>query len=120
MHAETAQGMLIVSERVARFPAIASSAVSQHFRILREADILIAERKGYFVHYRVKPDKLAELSGIVKRFFKQPVQITARHSISGGLREKTDENDYQTGFIVCSGNLCGLLAPLFAGDGYCL
>jgi len=27
------------------------------------------ERNGYFVHYRINRDKLAELSGIVKNLF---------------------------------------------------
>ncbi len=32
---------------------ISPAAVSQHLRILRDADIVVAEKRGYFVHYRV-------------------------------------------------------------------
>ena len=32
---------------------ITSAAVSQHLRILRDAEIVIPEKKGYFVHYRL-------------------------------------------------------------------
>ena len=39
---------------------ITSAAVSQHLRILRDADLLIAEKRGNFVHYEVNIDKLEE------------------------------------------------------------
>lgn len=35
---------------------ISESAVSQHLKILREADVVFGEKEGYFVHYRVKID----------------------------------------------------------------
>ncbi len=38
--------------------SISESAVSQHLKILREADLVIGEKRGYFVHYSVKRDKL--------------------------------------------------------------
>jgi DNA-binding transcriptional ArsR family regulator len=39
---------------------ITPAAVSQHLRVLRDADIVLAEKKGYFVHYRVNEATLAE------------------------------------------------------------
>ena len=39
---------------------ISPAAVSQHLRILRDADIVIAEKRGYFVHYRVNEETLAK------------------------------------------------------------
>ena len=39
---------------------ITPAAVSQHLRILRDADLLIAEKRGNFVHYEVNIDKLEE------------------------------------------------------------
>ena len=39
---------------------ISPAAVSQHLRILRDADIVIAEKRGYFVHYRVNEKTLAK------------------------------------------------------------
>jgi len=39
---------------------ITPAAVSQHLRVLRDADIVIADKKGYFVHYRVNEKTLAE------------------------------------------------------------
>jgi DNA-binding transcriptional ArsR family regulator len=38
---------------LARILEISPAAVSQHLRILRDADILKPEKRGYFVHYRV-------------------------------------------------------------------
>ena len=40
--------------------SISPAAVSQHLRILRDADVVIAEKRGYFVHYRVNEETLAE------------------------------------------------------------
>ena len=35
------------------------AAVSQHLRVLRDADLVIAEKRGYFVHYRVNLETLS-------------------------------------------------------------
>ncbi len=45
---------------LARDLGITSAAVSQHLRILRDADIVTADKQGYFVHYRVNDKTLAE------------------------------------------------------------
>jgi len=39
---------------------ISPAAVSQHLRILRDADIVTGDKQGYFVHYRVNNKTLAE------------------------------------------------------------
>lgn len=39
---------------------ITPAAVSQHLRILRDADVVVADKKGYFVHYRLNDKTLAE------------------------------------------------------------
>jgi len=44
---------------LARDLDITPAAVSQHLRVLRDADIVLAEKKGYFVHYRVNEATLA-------------------------------------------------------------
>ena len=41
---------------------VTSAAVSQHLRVLRDAEIVTAEKRGYFVHYRVNETTLAEWS----------------------------------------------------------
>jgi DNA-binding transcriptional ArsR family regulator len=32
---------------------VSPAAVSQHLRILRDADLVVADKRGYYVHYRV-------------------------------------------------------------------
>lgn len=47
---------------LARALEITPAAISQHLRVLRDADIVIADKQGYFVHYRVNEETLAEWS----------------------------------------------------------
>ena len=47
-------------DALARELKISPAAVSQHLRILRDADIVIAEKRGYFVHYRVNEETLTK------------------------------------------------------------
>ena len=51
---------------LARSLDITPAAVSQQLRVLRDADIVIAEKRGYFVHYRVNEETLAEWNKIAK------------------------------------------------------
>ena len=45
---------------LARALEITPAAVSQHLRVLRDADIVTADKQGYFVHYRVNEATLAK------------------------------------------------------------
>lgn len=45
---------------LARKLNVSPAAVSQHLRVLRDADIVVADKKGYFVHYKVNKRTLAE------------------------------------------------------------
>ncbi len=45
---------------------ISESAVSQHLKILREADIVVGEKEGYFVHYRVKKENIKSIAEAIK------------------------------------------------------
>lgn len=45
---------------LARALEISPAAVSQHLRVLRDVGIVQAEKKGYFVHYRVDEKTLSE------------------------------------------------------------
>ena len=44
---------------LARVLELTPAAVSQHLRVLRDADIVTADKRGYFVHYRVNEKTLA-------------------------------------------------------------
>lgn len=45
---------------LARALDMTPAAISQHLRVLRDADVVIADKQGYFVHYRVNEKTLAE------------------------------------------------------------
>ena len=49
---------------------VSQAAVSQHLRVLRDADAVVAEKRGYFVHYRVNEKTLAEWSRIAAEVLK--------------------------------------------------
>ncbi len=38
---------------------VTQGAVSQHLRVLRDAGIVVSEKRGYFVHYRLNEHALA-------------------------------------------------------------
>jgi len=40
---------------LSRATGITAGAVSQHLRILKSAGLVTAERRGYFIHYRLAP-----------------------------------------------------------------
>ena len=46
---------------------VTQGAVSQHLRILRDADLVIAEKRGYFVHYRLNEKTLGKWKAIVDK-----------------------------------------------------
>ena len=58
---------------LARALAISPAAVSQHLRILRDADIVIADRKGYFIHYRINEKTLAEWNTLCRDLLEKPL-----------------------------------------------
>jgi len=39
---------------------VTPAAVSQHLHVLREANLVQAEKKGYFVHYTISDSRLLE------------------------------------------------------------
>lgn len=53
---------------------ITPAAVSQHLRILRNADIVTAEKRGYFVHYKINEATLAKWGKDVEALLKTKTQ----------------------------------------------
>ena len=51
-------GALCVNALAARLD-VTQGAVSQHLRVMRDAGLVIDEKRGYFVHYRLNADTLA-------------------------------------------------------------
>lgn len=46
---------------------VTQGAVSQHLRILRDADLVVAEKRGYFVHYHLNEKTLSKWKSTVDR-----------------------------------------------------
>jgi ArsR family transcriptional regulator len=55
---------------LARALDITPAAISQHLRVLRDADIVIADKQGYFVHYRINEGTLAEWNTTTKNLLE--------------------------------------------------
>jgi ArsR family transcriptional regulator len=56
---------------LARRLAISEAAVSQHLKILKKAGLIKGERRGYWTHYAVQTEVLAELIGELERMARQ-------------------------------------------------
>ncbi len=39
--------------------------ISHHLRVLREADLIVGDRRGTWIYYRVRPDVLATLARVL-------------------------------------------------------
>lgn len=48
---------------------ITAAAVSQHLRILRDASLVVAEKRGYHVHYRIDEETFTTWREIADSFF---------------------------------------------------
>jgi len=44
---------------------VTQGAVSQHLRILRDADLVVADKRGYFVHYRLNEKTLHKWKSMI-------------------------------------------------------
>lgn len=53
------KGRSLCVSSLTRHLGITQGAVSQHLRIMRDAGLVIDEKKGYFVHYRINTRTLA-------------------------------------------------------------
>ena len=57
---------------LARELGITAAAVSQHLRVLRDADIVVADKQGYFVHYALNRSTLAAWNRLVGEVLDAP------------------------------------------------
>ena len=49
---------------------VSAGAVSQHLRILRDVDLVEADRRGYFIHYYVTPGAAARCRVAIELIFE--------------------------------------------------
>ena len=64
--------------------AITQGAVSQHLRIMRDAGLVLDEKRGYYVHYRLNEETLAAWRQAVNTWLDPTPG--AGHSTKGGRR----------------------------------
>jgi len=57
---------------------ITQGAVSQHLRIMRDAGLVVDEKRGYFVHYRLNEEALAAWQELIGNLL-DPKQIRQCH-----------------------------------------
>jgi len=65
---------------LARRARMSQPAVSQHLRILRAAELVTAERRGYHVHYRLNRPVLTEWTRRINRAFSRRERSRCRHN----------------------------------------
>jgi len=53
---------------------VTPAAVSQHLRILRDAGLVIPEKHGYYVHYRVNEATLADWRDLAEDLLSPPAR----------------------------------------------
>ena len=58
---------------LARMLDVSPAAVSQHLRVLRDADLVTAARRGYFIHYGLNLETLARWKQVAERFLSLEV-----------------------------------------------
>jgi len=77
---------------LARLLGVTPAAVSQHLRVLRDARIVTAEKRGYFVHYRVNKTTLAAWNKATRAFMEMGKGGPANSSARGKLCPRTKRN----------------------------
>lgn len=68
---------------------VTQGAVSQHLRILRDAGLVVPEKRGYYVHYRLNRKTLAKWEEATGRFLSQQGEAEA-HIHSATSKQKGD------------------------------
>jgi ArsR family transcriptional regulator len=64
-------GQALCVRAIAARLRISESAVSQHLRILRDADLVVPDKRGYWVHYQINPETLEKWGEVIEDLFTQ-------------------------------------------------
>ena len=67
---------------------VTQGAVSQHLRILRDAGLVTAEKRGYFVHYRLNGRALARCRALVDGLLEIPEEPAESSTSKPSKREE--------------------------------
>jgi DNA-binding transcriptional ArsR family regulator len=69
---------------LAKILGITPGAVSQHLRILKEAGLVEAEKRGYFMHYRLNQQTLARWKEALGEFLTIPEALAPCNLLKPG------------------------------------
>jgi ArsR family transcriptional regulator len=75
---------LCVNE-IARLFALSRPAVSHHLKVLRDAELLVSEKRGKEVYYRVNYSHCADALGLVRDYVVAQSDARARHEQAAHL-----------------------------------
>lgn len=94
---------------LARALSISESAVSQHLKVLKQAGLLIGERRGYYMHYDIDREMLRMLAREIE-------------SLAALERGHCDEPEPGAEGCVCnlSGESCSALVKRFCHGDACM
>ena len=67
---------------------VTQGAVSQHLRILRDAGLVTAEKRGYFVHYRLNGRALARCQALLADLLEVPEEASERSTSERSKKEE--------------------------------
>ena len=67
---------------------LTEATVSQHLKVLREAGLLVGEKRGYFMHYNVEQSVLRELAKEIEAWPPSNGKIVNRKSATIVLPQK--------------------------------
>lgn len=60
---------------LARSLEISEAAVSQHMKVLKNAGLIIGERRGHYIHYKVVEERVNELIDALGGFMKSEEMV---------------------------------------------
>jgi len=66
--------MRILEYKIYSSLKLEQSITSQHLRILRQAELVETERRGKFIHYRLRYDKIDNAVNSIREFERQVAQ----------------------------------------------
>ncbi|MFO8011809.1 MAG: metalloregulator ArsR/SmtB family transcription factor [Phycisphaerae bacterium] len=70
---------------------VTQGAVSQHLRILRDAGLVIPERRGYFIHYRLNEETLATWREATGSLLEPGTASSACHASANRCQKETKQ-----------------------------
>ena len=80
---------------LARSLELTEATISQHLKVLREAGLLVGEKRGYFMHYDVERDVLHELAKEIDKLAE--IERETCSPEKGGCKPSEHENCHVKG-----------------------